>query len=260
MPDTPNMDLLLQDWEFQPGEVTTRLVQISENREVIQMRIDLGVMQMETDRRPDGKRPEGDETYFDFLVGLAIRDGDQFTLNKQQCVEADREFIQFYHRRVCWLSLREYRKAARDADHTLAFMDFVRQHSPDDEWKVSHEQYRPFVLFHRVQAMALASLEDSCAGQAVEEINHGLERFRELFASYGAEEQFSQDELVRRLEAMRENVRHRYNVGPTLEEQLAAAVLAENYELAAELRDRLLQLATKPQESPESFGDSSNHV
>ena len=108
--------------------------------------------------------------------------------------------------------------------------------------------------------MALASLEDSCAGQAVEEINHGLERFRELFASYGAEEQFSQDELVRRLEAMRENVRHRYNVGPTLEEQLAAAVLAENYELAAELRDRLLQLATKPQESPESFGDSSNHV
>ena len=62
------------------------------------------------------------------------------------------------------------------------------------------------------------------------------------FAGYGAEEQFSQDELVRRLEAMRENVRHRYNVGPTLEEQLAAAVLAENYELAAELR-RLVPLS-----------------
>jgi hypothetical protein len=147
--------------------------------------------------------------------------------------------VQYYHRRICWLSLREYRRAAKDADHSLAFMDFVREHSPDDEWTLSHEQYRPFVLFHRVQSGALAILEESGPEAAIVEINRGLDRFRELFARYDAAEQYSEDELVKRLEEMREGVRQRYDVGRTLDEQLADAVHAENYELAAKLRDRM---------------------
>jgi hypothetical protein len=172
-------------------------------------------------------------------VGEAIREGDGFRLSKQQCGEADREFVQYYHRRLCWLSLRDYRRAARDADHSLAFMDFVREHSPDEEWTLSHEQYRPFVLFHRVQAGALAALEDGGAEPAIREINTGLERFRDLFARYGAVEQFAEDELVRRLEEMRESVRRKYDVGSTLDEQLAEAVRAEDYERAARIRDQM---------------------
>jgi hypothetical protein len=163
--------------------------------------------------------------------------GDSFRLSKEQCGEVDREFIQFYHRRLCWLSLREYRRAAKDADHSLAFMDFVREHSADDEWTLSHEQYRPFVLFHRVQAAALAELEEHGPEAAIGEINLGLERFRDLFDRYDAGDQYADDELVRRLEEMRENVRRRYEVGPTLMEQLAEAVRAEDYERAAEIRD-----------------------
>jgi hypothetical protein len=203
------------------------------------MRVDMGVLQLETDLRPDGSRPHGAETYYDYLVGEAIREGDAFRLSKQQCGEADREFVQYYHRRLCWLSLREYRRAARDADHSLAFMDFVREHSPDEEWTLSHEQYRPFVLFHRVQAGALAALEGGGAEAAIREINGGLERFRDLFARYGAVEQFAEDELVRRLEEMREGVRRKYEVGPTLDERLAEAVRAEDYELAARIRDQI---------------------
>jgi len=118
-------------------------------------------------------------------------------------------------------------------------MDFVREHSADEEWTLSHEQYRPFVLFHRVQAAALAALQDGGPERAIAEINTGLARFRELFARYDAEEQYSSDELVRRLEEMREGVRQRYEVGETLHEQLAEAVRAENYELAAQIRDRI---------------------
>jgi len=168
-----------------------------------------------------------------------VREGDGFRLSKEQCAEADREFVQFYHRRLCWLSLREYRRAARDADHSLAFMDFVREHSPDEEWTLSHEQYRPFVLFHRVQAAALAALEEAGAEGAIRELDAGLARFRELFARYDAEEQYGEDELVRRLEEMREAVRRRYDVGRTLDEQLAEAIRAEDYEQAARIRDRI---------------------
>jgi hypothetical protein len=234
-----DIDTLLKNWDFQPGEVNARLVKARNGREVLQMRVDMGLLQMETDLRPDGLRPHGAETYYDYLVGEVVRKGGSFRLSEEQCAEADREFIQFYHRRLCWLSLREYRRAARDADHSLSFMDFIREHSSDDEWTLSHEQYRPFVLFHRVQAAALAELEEHGPEEAIIEINAGLERFRDLFERYDAAEQYAEDELVRRLEEMRENVRHRYEVGPTLNEQLDEAVRTENYELAAQLRDRI---------------------
>lgn len=239
MPSPRDIDSLLKGWKFQPGEVNARLVRARNGRDVLQMRVDMGVLQMETDLRPDGLKPHGAETYYDYLVGEVIREGEGFRLSREQCAEADREFIQFYHRRLCWLSLREYRRAARDADHSLAFMDFVRSHSPDEEWTLSHEQYRPFVLFHRVQAAALAALEDGGPEAAIVEINDGLARFRALFERYGAAEQYDDDELVRRLTEMRESVRQRYEVGRTLDEQLADAVQAENYELAAKIRDRI---------------------
>jgi hypothetical protein len=243
MPSPRDIDSVLKGWNFEPGDVSARLFKARSGREVLQMRVDMGVLQMETDLRPDGLHTHGAETYFDYLVGEAVRTGERFRLTKGQCAEADREFVQYYHRRICWLSLREYRRAARDADHSLAFMDFVREHSPDDEWTLSHEQYRPFVLFHRVQATALATLEEKGAASAIREINVGLDQFRDLFAKYDAEEQFSDDELVRRLEQMREGVRSRYEVGQTLEEQLAAAVRDEDYERAAALRD---QMRTRP--------------
>jgi hypothetical protein len=234
-----DIDSLLKNWDFQPGEVTARLLKARNGREVLQMRVDLGLLQMETELRPDGQRPHGAETYYDYLVGEVVREGGSFRLSKEQCAEADREFVQYYHRRLCWLSLREYRRAARDADHSLAFMDFVREHSPDEEWTLSHEQYRPFVLFHRSQACALAALQDDGPEAAIGEINRGLTQFRELFSRYDAAEQFDEDELVKRLLEMREAVRRRFEVGNTLDEQLQEAIRSENYELAASIRDKI---------------------
>lgn len=259
MPSPRDIDSVLKTWKFRPGEVNARLVRARNGRDVLQMRVDMGVLQMETDLRPDGLRPNGAETYYDYLVGEVIREGEGFRLSREQCAEADREFIQFYHRRLCWLSLREYRRAARDADHSLAFMDFVRSHSPDEEWTLSHEQYRPFVLFHRIQAAALAALEEGGAEEAIAEINEGLSRFRALFERYDAAEQYADDELVRRLIEMRESVRQRYEVGRTLDEQLADAVQAENYELAATIRDRIradqaLRIVERPSAVPAPDG------
>ncbi|MCC7085311.1 MAG: UvrB/UvrC motif-containing protein [Pirellulales bacterium] len=240
-----DIDNLLANWPYQPGDVMARVVKASDGREVLQMRIDLGVMQLEVDGRPDGARPQGAETYFDYLLSLVIHKGDDFVLTVEQCAEADREFVQFYHRRICWLTLRRFRKAVKDADHTLGFMDFAKQHSPDEEWTLSHEQYRPFVLFHRIQAAALAVLEDQGPEAAIGEINRGLDRFRSLFEEYDAGERFDDDELVKRLVELQDSLRNHYKVGRTLDEQLADAVAAEQYELAAKLRDKIAGRGSK---------------
>ncbi len=234
-----DIDRILQEWPYEPGEIGARLVRAANGREVVQMRVEMGVLQLEVEGRPDGQRPSGAATYFEYLLGVAAKSGEDFQLSPQQCAEADREFMQFYHRRVCWLALREFRRATADADHTLGFMNFVRDHSPDEEWTLSHEQYRPFVLFHRTQAATLATLEEKSPEDALAELNRGLERFRALFTQYDADEQFDEDDLVMRLIELRDTLREQYELKPSLSEQLAEAVRQEQYELAARLRDEL---------------------
>jgi hypothetical protein len=236
-----NIDRILRDWPYDPQGISVRKKKGDDGRDVLQMRLDLGLLQLEASGRPDGQKPEGAESYYDFLLGksLAETDGNSYVMTEDECEEADREFVQYYHRRVCWLALREFHNAVSDADHTLGLMDFCRDHSPDEQWTLSHEQYRPFVLFHRTQAAALAALGDRGAEAAVEEISLGLDKMRQVFTEYEAEEEFEEDELVQRLTELRESLRQHFRVGRTLQEQLADAVASEKYELAAEIRDEL---------------------
>lgn len=239
MPRRQDIDRLLREWPYQPGEISARLIKAADGRQVLQLRIDLGLMQLEVNNRPDGERPGGAETYFDYLLALAIHAGEDFELTEEQCREVDREFVQYYQRRLCWLALREFDRVVCDADHTLNLMDFVREHSPSQQWTWSHEQYRPFVLFHRTQAAAFSALERLGAEPAIEAVSVGLERIREFFVEHDLVDQFEEDELVQRLLELRESVREHYRVGKTLSEQLAEAVASEQYELAAQLRDEI---------------------
>ncbi len=242
MAQNQHIDFILQEWPYQPGVISARIVRAPGSRKVLQMRIELGLLQMEFTGRPDGERPGEMETYLDFLSGQIQEAKDTPpTLTDEQCFEIDREFVQYYHRRICCLALREFDRAVADADHTLALMDFVAAHSPNEDWTASHERYRPFVYFHRTQALALAVLEKSGPEAAIEEINKGLEEMRKIFVRAEAEEQFESDELVNQLGELKESLRKEYQVGQTLAEQLAEAVAAEEYERAARLRDEIAQ-------------------
>lgn len=234
-----HIDTLLASWPYEFGEVAARLVDGKDGRDVIQLRIDMGVLQMEVVGRPDGEQPEGFDTYYDYLMSLAFNEGPEFTLDAERCVQIDREFVQFYHRRIAWLALREFRRAVLDADHTLGLMDFSSAHSPDEDWADLHEQYRPFVLFHRTQASALAEIDDLNPEGAVEAIDHGLRRLREVFEGHGVEEEFDDDDLIVKLLELKETLAHHYELEAPLKQQLAEAIAREQYELAAELRDKM---------------------
>ncbi len=243
--DHEDVDHIVRQWPYQPGVISARLIRAEDGRNVLQMRIDMGLLQMEVTGRPDGERPGGEETCLDELMQQSLGEDDAFELTEDQCFDVDREFLQFYHRRICLLALRDFRGAIKDADHTLALMDFASEHSPDPQWTLSHEQYRPFVHFHRAQAAAMVELQNSGPKAAIEQINTGLERIREVFAAMDAEDQFDQDQLVVQLVELKESLRQQYEVGPTLAEQLANAVAAEEYERAARLRDEIARRGRK---------------
>jgi len=218
-----------------------RRLEGADGRSVLQMRVDMGILQLETTGRPDGVQYEQFDTYYDYLVSQASQNGESFQVDEEQCVEIDREFYQFYHRRICWLTLKAFAEAARDASHTLAMMDFCAAHVPEPEWVLAHEQYRPFVMFHKIQATAMLHLEKTEPQEAIEVLDKGLDDLAKVFEKHDATEHFEEDVFVLKLREMRESVVEHYDLEPTLAEQLAEAVSAEQYELAAKLRDRIAE-------------------
>jgi hypothetical protein len=242
MSDRPqHLDFLFEEWPYEFGDVAARRVQGADGREVVQLRVEMGVLQMEVEGRPDGTRPGGYPTCADWLASLVVKEGEQFTLDERRCLEVDREFVQFFHRRVAWLALREFERAVADADHTLGLMDFSSLHSPDVTWAEMHEQYRPFVLFHRTQAAALGKLEQGGAEAAVAELDAGIKAIQDTLADLDEEElvDSEEDELLAKLAEMKAAIAEHYDVQPSLAEQLADAIASEQYERAAQLRDEL---------------------
>jgi hypothetical protein len=239
-----DIDYVMEGWDYKPGMVQARLVQARGGRQVIQMRVDLGILQIETTAKPDGTRPHGQLTYLAYMqeqARVASRDGGTFLLSEEQCQEADQEFLQYYHRRICWLALRNYARAIADADHTLALMDFVKEHAPSDEYLQAHEQYRGFVLFQRTQAAAALQVEKGSPESAVDDLRAGLDKLREFFAAFDMEEEMEEDGMVQHLRKVEQQLRQEYKIDATLQEQLEKAIADEDYEKAAQLRDALKQ-------------------
>lgn len=247
-----DIDDALQGWPFdpaEPGEVVAREVKARDGRSVLQVRIELGILQMESENRPDGVRPHGFATYLDYLryraAGRGLKPGGKsppWTMSVEHCFEADREFVQFYHRRIAWLSLQRYEKAVVDAEHTLALMDFVRRHGGDTDYVASHERFRGMVLFQRTQATAALALQRRKPEEAIDAIRDGVERltkhYREWEQDHEADE-IPNESLVEQLHHLVDEIRKNFTVSKTLREQLDEAVALEDYEKAARIRDKL---------------------
>jgi hypothetical protein len=247
-----DLDDVIQGWPYdpEPGEVLAREVRARDGRMVLQVRIELGVLQLEVTGRPDGLRPHGFVSYLDYLRHSAAGRGQApggkapaWVMSAHQCSEADREFVQFYHRRVAWLALRRFDKAIHDADHTLALMDFIRRHGNEEEYIASHEQFRGLVLFHRTQAAIQLALERHSPEEAIDAVRDGVERLTHHQRTFWEEHETAESPnppLVDQLNKYEQDIREKFSVEKTLREQLDEAVAQEQYELAARLRDQIL--------------------
>ena len=88
-----NIDRILRDWPYDAQGISVRKKKGDDGREILQMRLDLGMLQLETKGRPDGQRPQGADSYYDYLIGRTLTDGDEYVMTEEECEEADREFV-----------------------------------------------------------------------------------------------------------------------------------------------------------------------
>lgn len=239
---------ILRNWDSQPNEVTVRKVHAQEDgRELVQMRLDLGVLQMETKGRPDGKRPHGYDTLLEYhqdqLRGHKATQGDDsdFVLTEEECEELRREAMQFYYRYLSMFHLGDYYEVIRDTGHNSQLFDFVRQYAEDESDRQSLEQFRPYVLMMGARARACIALDRPDFDRALELIDMGIEEISEFLRSVGREELLDSCREIQFLEEWRERIisKRPLSEEEQLRQELRSAVEREDYEHAAQLRDRL---------------------
>src|SRR5579872_7081187 len=82
---------ILKGWDYEPGTLNVRKINGADGSPKLQMRLDLGLLQMEMTGRPDGARPHGCESLLDHyerkLRDHRSRTGTElgFHLNPEQC-------------------------------------------------------------------------------------------------------------------------------------------------------------------------------
>jgi len=242
---------LLQSWDYRAGEVMVRRFTGKDGVEKIQLRVDLGLLQMNAKGRPDGKRPSGYGSLLAFFQKKLTRhlaehdDSDaDFVLSEEDCSRLQLEVLQYHHRYLCLLQLQDFEGASRDARHNLAVFDFAERYAESEELAWSLKQFQPHVLMVLARARASQALADSNYDLAIARVEEGLSRLRNFYQSHGKTEMLEHSGEIRSLEVWLDKIRsdRPLTSRELLEKALHEAVQKEDYERAAEMRDALRKL------------------
>lgn len=275
-----DLSALLEQWPFEPGRVNVRLVPGDDGEPRIQVRLDLGVLQMRLDGRPDGVQPAGLDSLLDYFEAKAEHEergappppplevpgvkldpsGEpaapeaeeepeeaeppRLRLGATECRWLRDEAVQFYHRYVALLVLEDYERVIRDTTRNLRVLDLCADRAAQESDRQMLEQFRPSIVMMRTRALASLALQEDEARAALHAVDLGLDALREIFAERGEPELYEMAAEAQALRNMREQLVPRLPVSQRAElrQRLQDAIRRENYELAAILRDELRQL------------------
>jgi len=165
-----DIDEALHGWPYEPETGEGRRSRDSSpgtGENVLQIRIELGLLQLEVEGRPDGVRPHSFPTF----PRLPPPPG----LDEKLCPEWRQIPLEHVARNTAprpiarssnsptggwaWLSLQRYDKALQDANHSISLMDFVRKYASDVDYVANLERLRGLVLLHQAQASVAIALE-----------------------------------------------------------------------------------------------------
>jgi hypothetical protein len=195
---------ILKSWEYHPDALIIRKIMGADKKEKIQIRINMGLLQMETEGRPDGKTPHNSSSLLEYYNSLieefADRDGsaENFALTKSDMMEMDSELMQYYHRRICFFALEDYAYARADAEHNLALMDIIKRHCKDSDYVESHERFRPFVIMERARAIGLDSINRDDYASAMRHVGDAIDMIEEFYREHG----LGEEDIRKRREVM----------------------------------------------------------
>jgi hypothetical protein len=250
-----DLNTILKDWPHQNGSIKVRKIIGLDGHEKLQLRIDLGVLQMELSGRPDGVRPYGCESLLEYHQRRATRveeRGETYELTPEQCAELQQEGIQYYHRYLSLFQINDFAGVVRDTQRNLDLFDFVVSHTDREELSWTLQQFRPYVLMMNTRGKASIFLSQGKFPEAMVEIERGRDAIYEFFQRSNFPELASRSSEVHFLEQWLEEVRAKRPLSKIeiMQREMESAVAKELYERAAQLRDAIKQLKAQAHSEP----------
>jgi len=242
-----DMRSALLEWPHDPEQVSVRKIVGGDGVVRIQMRVELGILQMEVNGRPDGLRPHDFETQLayeqDRLRQHESRNGTTlgFALTPMECLGLRVEGSQFYRRYVALFVLEEYVGVFRDTTHTLHLFDFCRQYALEADDQNCLEPYRPYVLMMDARARAYHSLKENENASAMAHVNRGILQVRNHLEERGQSEAIEGCQEIKVLQQLASEIARKMPQDSLMVQQreLRAAIAQERFEDAARLRDAM---------------------
>lgn len=245
-----NFDIshLLDGWEYEPGQIVVRRFKTKAGVEKIQLRVDLGVLQLNLAGRPDGKRPYGRESLLEYYESrlrryLKTHEGkdDGFKLSASDCAKLQQEAVQFHHRYICLFQLQDYVGVLRDTARNLKVYELMRQYVASEELLLPLQHLVPQLLMMQTRAQGMTAVDQGDFALATRCVEDGVDTVRNFFRDHGRGDMADTSAEVQSLEAFLRDIQstrpltRREKLQRTLDE----AVRREDYEKAAEVRDIL---------------------
>lgn len=244
-----NLDIgdIMDEWPYRPGQITARRINGADGVDKIQLRLDLGILQMNARGRPDGERPHDCESLLDYyrekLDNQIAETGNDagFKLDERACELLRSEAVLYYHRYLAEFVLEDYAAVSSDTARNLVLMDFCAQYAQDASDRYVLEQYRPYVLMMNTRAEAQMLVRDQRPKAALAVIEEGIGKIKEFFDRFDHPDMADESTELVMLRALASEIESGIPKDPLqeLRDALARAISDERYEEAAELRDRI---------------------
>src|SRR5438270_10752081 len=249
VPSAMSLDLnsILNDWPHENGNVKVRKITGLDGREKLQLRVDLGVLQMEVTGRPDGEHPHNGESLLEYHQRRAARaaeKGEDYELTPEECAELQQEGIQYYHRYLSLFQINDFAGVVRDTQRNLDLFDFVAAHTDHDELSWTLQQFRPYVLMMHTRARASILLAQGKFPEAMTEIQRGRDVIYEFFQRSNFPELAAKSSEIAFLNEWLKEVGAKRPLSKLeiMQREMQSAIAKELYERAAELRDKIKSL------------------
>lgn len=234
---------ILEQWPYEPSR-TLRIIMAPDGRRVMQVRLPLGIEQYELEGRPDGISPEGYETFlaeFEDRLEKKLRQGDTgFTMSHEDFVRLQNESALFYYRYLMLFQINDFPRVKKDTEHNLRIAELVEQFSDNEEDRNALLQYRPYMIRMNYVSRAMLLIQNKEHSRARELLQQGIDKIKELSEIDSPAFQFEKIRSINYIKTALKQIKDKED-GPMeeLRLELERAVQEENYERAAELRDRI---------------------
>tara|TARA_B100000700_G_C14887602_1_gene781167 strand:+ start:116 stop:904 length:789 start_codon:yes stop_codon:yes gene_type:complete len=244
---------ILENWPFDPENSIRKVIDPS-GVEKIQVRVDQGafqgVLQMNLDGRPDGRRPHDADFALDHYLESQksileeAESLDGFQLSEEECQELFDESRRIYERYVFLLQIQDYDRVIRDTEQNMDLFRFVNTYAEREEDQNNLEKWWPYIIRINGVARVMLAMQDDDFESATKIIDDSRDRIRGLDQVDAEEFRIEKQRSIQALDDLEQELltKRPLNLLDRLKKELGDAIDKEAFERAAKLRDRIREL------------------